>query len=198
MRRPEGHPCLAMMLDWVMAPLGRLRPGVVGGAEGRVLEVGCGTGLNFEYYKPHASVDAIEPDPHMRQRAEQRVAGRNIRLHAAGAEAMPFADHTFDSVVVTFAFCTIPDVEASIREIRRVARPGAPIRFAEHVRSASAVVATGQSIVDPIWTRLSGGCHLDRDPARLLQDAGFTDLDIRPRGAGWSPLPVITGTAVAP
>jgi len=198
MRRPEGHPCLAAILDVVMSPLGRLRPGVVGGATGRVLEVGAGTGLNFPHYGPDVVVDAIEPDPFMRKKASFRASERGVRLHDAGAEAMPFDDHTFDTVVVTFAFCTIPDVHAAVAEIRRVARPGAEVRFAEHVRSVQPFLAAGQSFIDPVWTRLSGGCHLDRDPVELLRKAGFVDLDVRPRGSRWSVVPVITGTARAP
>ena len=198
MRRPEGHPCLAAILDTVMAPLGRLRPGVVGAAQGRVLEVGAGTGLNFAHYADGVEVDAIEPDPWMRRKARDRIAGRSIRLHDAGAERMPFEDGTFDMVVVTFAFCTIPDVEAAAAEIRRVGKPGAAVRFAEHVRSPVRALALGQRMVDPFWTRCSGGCHLDRDPVGLLEAAGFVAVETRFRGSRWSPIPVLTGTAHCP
>jgi SAM-dependent methyltransferase len=197
MRRPEGHPVLAAMLDLVMAPLAPVRPGVVGPARGRVLEIGFGTGLNLEQYTQAASLDAVEPDPHMARRARARVttAPFPVRLHEVGAEALPFPDASFDTVVATFVFCTIPDAEAAAREVIRVLRPGGELRFAEHVRSQKAPMCALQRALDPVWQRFSGGCHLTRDPVAMFRDAGATDLEVRTRGSAWSLLPVLTGTA---
>lgn len=179
-------------------PLARLRPGVVRGSAGRVLEVGAGTGLNFDFYAPGVSVDAVEPDPHMVRRARERIGARDIRLHTVGAEAMPFEDDVFDTVVITFALCTIPDLESALQEIRRVARPGAEVRFAEHVGSGVGWIGATQRMLDPLWNRVAGGCYLTRDPRQALQNAGFRSLDVRARGSRYSPLPVITGTARVP
>jgi len=178
-----------------MFPLGRLRPEVVRGATGRVLEVGSGTGLNFEHYRPTVTVDAVDPDPHMLRRAAGRIRGRDIRLHEAGAEQLPFDDDVFDTVVITFALCTIPDLAGALREVHRVARPGAEVRFAEHVRSSVGWIHGGQRLLNPLWQRLAGGCHLDRDSCQWLLDHGFVELACQPRGSAWSPLPVLTGTA---
>lgn len=195
---PGGHPCLASVLDWIMMPLARLRPGVVRGATGRVLEVGAGTGLNFDLYAPGVSIDAVEPDPHMVRRARERIGERDIRLHTVGAEAMPFDDDVFDTVVITFALCTIPEVDRALQEIRRVSRPGAEVRFAEHVGSSVGWIGATQRLLDPVWNRMAGGCYLTRNPLQALQDAGFGSLDVRQRGSVYSPLPVITGTARVP
>ena len=195
MRNPDGHPWLASMMDVVMAPLARVRPRVVGQAHGCVLELGAGTGLNFAHYPPGLDVYAIEPDPHMRQRCAVRARAHNVRVVDAGAEALPFDDATFDCVVATFVFCTIPDVDAAAREARRVLRPGGVLLFAEHVRSTVGWVAASQAAVDPLWTRLAGGCHLDRSPLAVFSAAGFVDLQVRWHGPQASPLPVVSGTA---
>lgn len=197
MRSPEGHPVLAATLDLVMAPLAPVRPDVVGPARGRVLEIGFGTGLNLPVYGRVDSLDAIEPDPHMARRARARLGsvGFPVTIHEAGAEALPFDDASFDTVVATFVFCTIPDVDAAAREVLRVLRPGGELRFAEHVRSEKTPVGELQRALDPAWQRLAGGCHLTRDPVGLLRDAGAVDIEVRPRGWAWSLLPVITGRA---
>lgn len=198
MRHPDGHPCLACIIDAVMRPLDRVRPEVVGPAQGRVLEVGAGTGLNFHHYGAHADVDAIEPDPHMLRRARPRAHRHGVRLIQAGAESLPFEDHAFDAVVATFVFCTIPDPVAAARELGRVLKPGGTLHLAEHVVSTWAPLAWAQAAVDPVWTRLSGGCHLDRDPIHLLESAGFETQQLRRAGGGRTPVPVVVGALRAP
>ncbi|MDP2311681.1 MAG: class I SAM-dependent methyltransferase [Pseudomonadota bacterium] len=195
MIRPEGHPILAAALDVLMLPLAGVRPRIVNLAEGRVLEIGVGTGLNLAHYERATELHAIEPDPHMRRRAEARAHGLSIpvTVHAAGAEAMPFPDAFFDTVVATFVFCTIPDPEAAAAEVVRVLRPGGRLLFAEHVRSTVGPVYAAQRTVDPLWQRLAGGCHLTRDPVALFAAAGVTELEVHRRGAAWAPMPVVTG-----
>lgn len=180
-----------------MQPLDRLRPGTVGRAGGRVLELGVGTGLNLPHYDADVHLHGVEPDPHMLKRAQQRAArlGRQVELHQVGAEALPFPDAHFDVVVATFVFCTIPDAQAAAAEALRVLRPGGRLLFAEHVRADAALFASVQRLVDPLWQRLSGGCSLVRDPVALLAEAGAVDLQVRPREGAWSVLPVITGSA---
>ena len=178
-----------------MAPLAPLRPEVVEPARGRVLEIGVGTGLNLGLYRDVTEVHAIEPDPHMLRRAEARARelGVPVTFHATGAESLPFPDASFDTVVATFVFCTIPDPAAAAAEVLRVLRPGGTLRFAEHVRSEVAPIRAAQRALDPVWCRLAGGCHLTRDPVALFAAAGAVDLDVRIERGRWSLMPVIVG-----
>jgi SAM-dependent methyltransferase len=191
----EGHPFLAATLDVLMLPLARLRPGVVELARGRVLELGIGTGMNLPLYQDITSLHAVEPDPYMLRRARERARGRPfpVEIAAAGAESLPFPDASFDTVVATFVFCTIPDPAAAAAEALRVLRPGGRLLFAEHVRSGVPPVHATQRALEPVWKRLAGGCHLTRDPVALFRAAGAVDLDVQPRGAAWSLMPVVTG-----
>lgn len=197
MRRPEGHPILAAVLDVAMMPLARVRPGLVRAASGRVLELGVGTGLNLGLYDHVAELHAVEPDPHMLKRAKARAErlGVPATFHPVGAEALPFPDASFDTVVATFVFCTIPDVEAAAREALRVLRPGGTLLFAEHTLSEKPGIAAIQQGIEPAWERLAGGCHLTRDPMSLLRDAGAVDIVAEPRGTRWTLTPVTVGVA---
>lgn len=190
MRRERGHPLIAGLMDHVMRPLDRIRAKVVPDAHGRVLEIGLGTGLNLAHYASNQvrELVAVEPDPHMRRRAEARLAASPLSatLSPASAEALPFEDHSFDEVVVTFTLCTVPDVERAIGEMRRVLVPGGVVRFAEHTRSDTRLTAWLQRVVDPVYTRLAGGCHLDRDPVSLLRAGGFDVEEVH--GHGRTPL----------
>lgn len=196
--RPEGHPLLAATLDWVMWPLDKLRPRVVGRAAGRVLELGVGTGLNLPHYDRSAVTEwhGIEPDPHMVTRAQARLdtLGFPGQLHRCGAEDLPFADDSFDCAVVTFVFCTIPDLDAALDELVRVLAPGGALHLAEHTGSDHGVMRSVQGGLEPAWKRLAGGCHLTRDPGALLRERGF---DGELRGSGRGPLnltPLVWGT----
>lgn len=192
----EGHPILAAVLDVAMLPLARLRPGVVEQARGRVLELGIGTGLNLGCYRNITSLHGIEPDPHMLRRARDRIDGLGfpVTLSPDRAEALPFPDASFDTVVATFVFCTFPDPAAAATEAMRVLRPGGRLLFAEHVRSSVPPILAGQRALEPVWQRLAGGCHLTRDTVGLLRAEGAVDLQVQPRGAAWSLLPVVTGS----
>ena len=188
MRRPGGHPFVASILDTVMQPMARIRDKVVPRARGRVLEVGVGTGLNLERYNL-AQVEhlvGIDPDPHMRRRAEARRTelGIEAELLDAGAEAMPFERASFDTVVLTFTLCTVPDVAGSLAEIRRVLAPGGELLFAEHTQSDTPLTAWVQQAVHPVYTRFSGGCHLHRNAVALLEQAGFEIVELHGHGRG--------------
>jgi ubiquinone/menaquinone biosynthesis C-methylase UbiE len=118
-----------------------------------------------------------------------------VELHAVGAESLPFPDASFDTVVATFVFCTIPDAAAAAAEAMRVLRPGGQLLFAEHGRSPVPTVFAVQRAIEPAWERMAGGCHLTRDPAALFTAAGARDLVATPRGTAWSLTPVVTGSA---
>jgi ubiquinone/menaquinone biosynthesis C-methylase UbiE len=195
---PE-HPWCAAALDLIMWPLLPLRRKVVPAAAGRVVEIGVGTGANFPYYAEVESVAGVEPDPHMlaRARARAKEVGLPIDLHEAGAEALPFPDASFDTALVTWVLCTIPDAEAALREVVRVLRPGGRMLFVEHVRSRFTVSGALQDAFTPLWKIVGGGCHLNRDSLELIRSVGFASVDVTPCGReGWTLLPIYRGVAV--
>ena len=198
---PIAHPWFAAVYDRLNASMergfmGAVRRDLVGSASGRVLEIGCGTGANFSHYRV-ADVVAIEPDPHMLARAARRAAetGLPIELQQAPAEALPFPERSFDAVVSTLVLCTVRDPAQALAEVRRVLRMGGEFRFCEHVRSDKAWAALVQDAITPLWRRLAGGCHPNRDVIGLIRAAGFDVVRLdRVDGA---PLPVFfPGVAV--
>lgn len=168
-----------------------LRQETAGQAYGVILEVGVGTGLNFSWYRPEQveRVEAIEPDSAMLAYARERVrqAGVPIRLTQASIEALPFADASFDSVVVTLVFCSVEDSAQGMQEIKRVLKPQGTLFLFEHVRSQSAWVARLQDALVPLTTRLFGNCHWNRDTARTVQEAGFAITHVRRVKGGLDP-----------
>jgi len=160
-----------------------LREATAGQAYGVVLEVGAGTGLNFPWYHPERveRVEAIEPDSAMLAYARERVkqATVPISLTRASVETLPFADASFDSVVVTLVFCSVEDSAQGMQEIRRVLKPQGMLFLFEHVRSQSAWVARLQDALVPLTTRLFGNCHWNRDTVRTVQEAGFDITHVR-------------------
>jgi len=150
------------------------RARLLAAARGAVLEIGGGTGANLSYYDDVDRVTVVEPDPFMRKRLgpKSRAARVPVGVSAAGAEALPFADGSFDTAVSTLVLCTVPDQGSALREIRRVLRPEGRLLFIEHVR-ASGSMARWQDRVEPLWGRLLGGCHPNRDTVAAMQESGF-------------------------
>lgn len=173
--------------------LARTRARVVSLARGCVLEVGFGSGLNLPFYDPDKveRLLALEPGEGIRALALRRVAASRVPVAfvAAPGEAIPLAGASVDSIVITFTLCTIPDPARAAREMRRVLRPGGELLFAEHGAARSVRAQRWQRRIEPAWTPLAGGCHLTRDPPRILRDAGFAVewaeglLDPRPLAA---------------
>lgn len=166
--------------------LSQERARVVPGAAGRVLELGFGSGLNLPFYDA-ATVDhvwALEPSPQMWRLAREHVAAAPFSVEHvhARAEEIPLDDESVDTVLVTYSLCTIPDVPRALEEVRRVLRKGGRVVFSEHGASTDEDVLRWQNRIDPIWTRLAGGCHLNRRIPDLLKDGGF---DIRGLSAGY-------------
>lgn len=152
------------------------RQRVLGAAEGRVLEIGIGSGLNLPLYGASVrSVIGLEPSPELLRMARRRAAGAPvpIELLAASAEAVPLDAGSVDTVVTTWTLCTIPDVHRALSEMRRVLKPAGALLFVEHGRAPERGVARWQDRLDPLWSRLAGGCHLNRKMDDLISGSGF-------------------------
>ena len=163
-------------------PIRRQRRKVVPLARGRVLEIGIGTGLNLEHYDK-ARVDKIvgvDPALEMHRLARKRIAKAALPVELVGlsAEKIPFEAGTFDTVVVTYSLCTIPDPLAALGEMRRVLKPGGRLIFCEHGLAPDPSVRRWQERLTPLWSKVAGGCHLNRDIPALLKEAGFRSTDM--------------------
>jgi len=153
------------------------RDELLAGAAGRVVEVGAGHGINFAHYPATVTeVVAVEPEPSLRARAEAaaRDTGVPVKVVEGTAERLPAEDASFDVAVTSLVLCSVRDVGAALREIRRVLRPGGELRFYEHIRAREPGFARYQRIVDVVWPRLAGGCHLVRATDAAIASAGFT------------------------
>ncbi|TMN23371.1 class I SAM-dependent methyltransferase [Lentibacillus cibarius] len=167
--------------DTLMKPLEHkrfraIRSQLVQQATGKVLEIGSGTGANFPYYRNAVSVDAIEPNPIMREKSYTNWAQSTAPIHvwSASAEQLPFEDDTFESVVATLVFCSIPDPVKALDEIQRVAKPGAAVLLFEHVRVDQTIMEPILDMATPVWKRLCDGCHLNRDTLLAVKQSGIT------------------------
>ncbi|MDR3512490.1 MAG: class I SAM-dependent methyltransferase [Caulobacteraceae bacterium] len=178
-------------------PIMRQRAKVVPLAEGRVLELGIGGGLNLAFYDPArvASVTGVDPSAELRARAvaAPRPEGLAVEVREGTAEALPFEDASFDSVVCTFTLCSVHAPPAALAEARRVLRPGGRLFFCEHGLAPDEGVARWQRRVEPFWKAIAGGCHLTRPVAGSIQAAGFRIEGLKtlylprtPRIAGWN------------
>ena len=158
-------------------PVRRQRAKVVPLAQGRVLEVGMGSGLNMPYYDTSrvAAIVGLDPSPGMRRRAEARIAqaGLTVEFIGLSAEKIPLPDAAFDSVLMTYTLCSIPDPVTALDEMRRVLKPEGRLIFCEHGRAPDSAVRRWQDRLTPLWRRIGGGCHLNRDIPALLAAGGF-------------------------
>jgi ubiquinone/menaquinone biosynthesis C-methylase UbiE len=175
---------LPPLLDLVMRQhqLGKYRREVVAAASGRVLEVGVGSGLNFPLYgKQVEIVFGIDPSPRLLAIARRRAAaaGVNADLLLGSATAIPLADDTVDTVVMTWTLCSIAEPLVALREMRRVLKPGGRLLFVEHGLSPEPKVECWQHRLTPVWRHISGGCHLDRKMDDLIRSAGFDLTEFR-------------------
>ncbi|MDC3418145.1 class I SAM-dependent methyltransferase [Aquibacillus salsiterrae] len=175
-----------VVYDFFMRPLERakfkgIRQQLISEAEGRVLEIGSGTGINFPFYKDVIRVDAIEPNPLMQSKSigRKKNAQVPVETYQANAETLPFANDSFDTVVATLVFCTIPNPVQALQEIKRVSKPGAKILLFEHVKMDNSFLGKTQDILTPMWKKLCDGCHLNRDTLQLIKEANLATTEIK-------------------
>jgi ubiquinone/menaquinone biosynthesis C-methylase UbiE len=153
-----------------------LRRSTAGAAEGRVLEIGAGSGLNFPFYGPSVrSIIALEPSPQLLRmaRTRARVAPNVVEFIEAPAEDIPLETGSVDTVVTTWTLCTVADARRALGEMRRVLKPCGALLFVEHGRAPEPNVARWQDRLDPLWSRIAGGCHLNRKIDTLISESGF-------------------------
>ena len=186
-------------------PIKYQRGKVVPMAEGVVLEVGIGSGLNIPYYDSTkvSSIIGLDPSAELNNMAKKVAAdeGFEVDFILSGAESIPLPDNHVDTVLITYTLCTIPDALSANKEMRRVLKPGGKMIFCEHGPAPDAGVAKWQARIDPYWGKIAGGCHLNRNIPQLIQDAGFTIqsmeqmyLPSTPKFAGYNYWGVATGS----
>lgn len=164
-----------------MKDLRPLRERACSGLEGRVIEIGFGSGLNVGLYPDEVeSVSAVEPSDVAWKIAAKRVRQSTVPIDRNGldGEHLPFADNSFDSALSTFTMCTIPHLPLALSELRRVLKPGGSLHFVEHGLAPDEGVQRWQRRLDPIEKRVAGGCHFSREIVRSLEQAGFTVKDV--------------------
>lgn len=152
------------------------RERVIGAAQGRVLEIGMGSGLNLPFYRAGVrEILGLEPSPQLIAMAK-RTAQTSLTpatFIEGSAGSIPLNDNSIDTVVTTRTLCTIPDAEAALNEMRRVLNPGGHLLFVEHGLAPEESVRKWQNLLTPAWKCVSGGCHLNRPIASLSESAGF-------------------------
>jgi ubiquinone/menaquinone biosynthesis C-methylase UbiE len=167
------------LYDCVNGPLERSilaprRAGLLGELSGIIVDVGAGTGSNLAYFRSARRVIAAEPAAGMRRRLAARLASAScpVELLDARAESLPVADGSVDAVVFTCVLCSVADVDRSLAEARRALKPGGRLVVLEHVRGTGRL-ARWQDRITPVWSRLAGGCHPNRDIEPAIRRAGF-------------------------
>ena len=155
----------------------RDRAKVVPRAAGDILELGCGGGTNLQFYdwSQVRSLSGVDPSPELLGRAQVALlrSGRSANFANGIAEALPFENSSFDSVVTTFTLCSVQDPTAALSEVRRVLRPGGRLIFLEHGKAPEPAAANWQNRIEPVWKHIAGGCHLTRPVTGAISDAGF-------------------------
>jgi ubiquinone/menaquinone biosynthesis C-methylase UbiE len=152
------------------------RERVISAAEGRVLEIGIGSGLNLPFYRRAHDILGLEPSPRlaaMTRQAAKRYSSR-VTLVEGSAEAIPLESHSVDTVVTTWTLCSIPQASLALSEMRRVLKPAGRLLFVEHGRAPEENVRKWQDRLTPMWKRIGGGCHLNRAIRELIEGAGLS------------------------
>lgn len=207
----HNHPVFARLYAWLSAGMEQTgyaehRDRLLAGLSGRIIEVGCGNGLNFRHYPAAVtSVLAIEPEPYLRRRAAEEAAAVAVDIEVVDglAEALPGDDGAFDAGVASLVLCSVVTPDDALGELFRVVRPGGELRFFEHVRAETAGLGRVQKLLDAtVWPHLAGGCHAHRDTLAAIRGTGFEVVEVErfrePDSALVPVAPHVRGTARRP
>jgi len=166
-----------------LGPMSKQRAKVVPLANGNVLEIGIGSGLNLPFYEKGQVKNLIGIDPSKETWAlnDSKTAdlGFDFQYIQTGAENIPLDNQSIDSVVITYTLCTIPSANAALEEIRRVLKPNGQILFVEHGKAPDQAVLKWQNRINPLWKKIGGGCNLNRDIPNIFQENGFKIPDLK-------------------
>ena len=159
-------------------PINYQRQKVVPLAKGKVLDIGIGSGLNIPFYNSDKidKVIGIDPSHELLELAKELAndSKASIDLVIGSAESIPYPDNFFDTVLVTYTMCTIPNVAIANKEMWRVLKDDGRLIFCEHGLAPDKKISKWQNRIDPFWGKIAGGCHLNRDIQKLITDAGFS------------------------
>ncbi len=166
------------------SPNQKQRQKIVPEATGEILEIGFGGGLNVPFYDPSKvkKIWALEPSEGMRRMAQPAVNGTDMDIEfiELPGEQIPLDDNSVDTVLVTYTLCTISDTEAALQGMRRVLKPQGRLLFCEHGKAPDENVARWQTRLNPVWSRIAGGCQMNRDIPALINEGGFNiEIDER-------------------
>lgn len=174
----------------------KLRSQLVPLAEGDVFEIGCGGGINQEFYDTGKvkSFAGLDPGEKLLDyaRAKAREKGWETDIRAGYGEDIPFKDESFDTVVCTYTMCSVSEQMQVVKEMRRILRPGGKLLFLEHGRAPDEAIAKWQDRIEPVWKPIGGGCHLTRPITSAVEQGGFVTnqmgkgyLPKTPKPMGW-------------
>jgi len=175
-----------------LGPMMKQRAKVVPLAKGNVLEIGIGSGLNLGYYQKDQVKNLIGIDPSKETWALNEAITDNLGFDfqyiQTGAENIPIDNQSVDTVVITYTLCTIPSTIDAMQEIKRILKPSGQILFVEHGKAPDAAVLKWQNRINPLWKRIGGGCHLNRDIPKIFAETGFKINDLQTMYLpGWKP-----------
>ena len=170
------------LLNFAMkAPaLTKIRSSLLPIAEGKVLEIGIGSGLNLPFYNSDAQITGVDPSTELQAYAQDIAIEQGLKVEflAQSGESIPVDNNSFDSVVMTWSLCSIPEPNNVLSEIRRVLKPRGKVIFAEHGIAPDQEVVIWQNRINPVWNIIGGGCNLNREIVKLYIDGGFAFSDI--------------------
>lgn len=168
-------------MNGIEEDLSTTRSELLSNLKGDVLEIGAGTGVNFQYYSSEARVTAIEPSEFMLEKAQYKINEKHIEIIQTGVGEEEhdklFVDNSFDAIVCTLVLCTIPNPRRALEQFKRWLRPGGKLIIMEHIKSEKKFNGVLQDVVNPAWRVFGDGCNLNRNTDKLIEEIGFKPLN---------------------